>query len=57
MLFLYQIIILIILLLSPLIIIFRIVKKKEDNQRFTEKFSFPSKKGSMVNSFGFMEQV
>lgn len=44
MLFLYQIIILIILLLSPLIIIFRIVKKKEDNQRFAEKFSFPSKK-------------
>ena len=44
MIFLYQIIILLILLLSPLIIIFRLVKKKEHNQRFIEKFSFPSKK-------------
>ena len=44
MLFFYQIIILIILILFSLIIIFRIVKKKEDNQRFVEKFSFPSKK-------------
>ena len=41
---LYQIIIFIILIFSPLIIIFRILKNKEDNKRFIEKFSIPSKK-------------
>ncbi|WP_440646971.1 3-deoxy-D-manno-octulosonic acid transferase [Candidatus Pelagibacter sp. HIMB1521] len=44
MLFLYQIIVLLILILSPFIIVFRLIKKKEDKNRFTEKFSFPSKK-------------
>ena len=42
----YQIIIFIILLLSPLIIGYRILKNKEDKKRFSEKFSFPSKKRS-----------
>ena len=41
---LYQIIIFIILIFSPLIIIIRILKNKEDNKRFIEKFSIPSKK-------------
>ncbi len=40
----YQIILTFLLLISPLIISFRIIKKKEDNKRFIEKFSFPTKK-------------
>jgi len=42
--FLYQVILSIILLISPIIIILRIFKNKEDNKRFVEKFSIPSKK-------------
>ena len=42
--FFYQIIISLILVISPLIIIYRIIKNKEDYKRFTEKFSFTSKK-------------
>ena len=42
----YQIIIFIILLLSPFIIGYRILKNKEDKKRFSEKFSFSSKKRS-----------
>ena len=41
---LYQIVSSIILLISPIIIILRLFKKKEDKIRFTEKFSFASKK-------------
>ena len=42
--FLYQVCISIIILFSPIIILFRILKNKEDKKRFTEKFSFFSKK-------------
>ena len=40
----YQIILSFLLLISPFIIFFRIFKKKEDNKRFIEKFSFPTRK-------------
>jgi 3-deoxy-D-manno-octulosonic-acid transferase len=42
--FLYQIILTIIIFASPIIILVRILKNKEHKKRFTEKFSFPSKK-------------
>ena len=42
--FLYQVCISIIILFSPIIILFRVFKNKEDKIRFTEKFSFFSKK-------------
>ena len=42
--FIYQITIFLILILSPLIIIYRLLKNKEDIKRFTEKFSFASRK-------------
>ncbi len=51
--FLYQILITILLILSPLIISTRILKKKEDNQRFKEKFCFPSKKRVKGNLIWF----
>ncbi len=41
--FLYQALLSIILLISPIIIILRIFKNKEDEKRFVEKFSIPSK--------------
>ena len=42
--FFYQIIIFLILILSPVVILFSLFKNKEDKKRFTEKFSFASKK-------------
>ena len=42
--FLYQAFLSIILLISPIIIILRIFKNKEDQKRFVEKFSIPSKR-------------
>ena len=42
--FLYQTFLSIILLISPIIIILRIFKNKEDQKRFVEKFSIPSKR-------------
>ncbi len=42
--FLYQALLSIILLISPIIIILRIFKNKEDQKRFVEKFSIPSKR-------------
>ena len=42
--FLYQTIIFIILVFSPIIIVFRISRNKEHKVRFSEKFSFSSKK-------------
>ena len=42
--FIYQIILTFLLILSPIIIFLRILKNKEDKKRYTEKFSFPSKK-------------
>ena len=42
--FLYQVCISIIILFSPIIVLFRVFKNKEDKIRFTEKFSFFSKK-------------
>ena len=42
--FIYQITIFLILIVSPLIIIYRLLKNKEDIKRFTEKFSFASRK-------------
>ncbi len=41
--FLYQIILTLILIFSPLIIIFRILENKEDQIRFKEKFTIPTK--------------
>ncbi len=43
----YQIILSFLLIISPLIIFYRVIKKKEDNKRFIEKFSFPTKKRSV----------
>ena len=48
---LYQIVISLIVIISPLIIIYRILKNKEDNKRFIEKFSLPTKirkKGKLI---------
>ncbi len=42
--FLYQIFTSIILILSPIILLYRIIIDKEDKNRFTEKYSLPSKK-------------
>ena len=42
--FFYQIVVSIIIFISPLILIYRLIKNKEDNKRFIEKFSFPTKK-------------
>ena len=42
--FIYQIILTFLLILSPIIIFLRILKNKENKKRYTEKFSFPSKK-------------
>ena len=42
--FLYQAFLSIILLISPIIIILRIFKNKEDQKRFVEKFSIPSRR-------------
>ncbi len=44
--FLYQITLTLLLILSPIIILIRILKNKEDNKRFIEKFSIPTKKRS-----------
>ena len=44
--FLYQITLTLLLIFSPIIILIRILKYKEDNKRFIEKFSIPTKKRS-----------
>ncbi len=40
----YQIILTLLLIISPFLIIYRILKNKEDNKRFIEKFSIPTRK-------------
>ena len=53
MLIIYRLLTCLILILSPIILILRLIKKKEDPIRFTEKFSYFSKKKKIGNLVWF----